>query len=572
LYFPGTPWRRNQSPLPTKCIQLYRELLTWCPFGCATNLAARPTRTRAQNVSGCAATLVAPPLFTIALYGVSLTRPPGRRPVAPPHYSDRDLKKKCWEEVVDLFGEQEQTVEEKKSLVATNMPNRKVVIAGAAFIFMYLLTEDRKSRKRRWWKTNLYKRRSSLLVELKSQHISGQYKNFTRMSPTDFEYLLTIIAPKISRQDTIMRSAISPQDRLALTLRFLATGDSFTSLQYTFRISKQSMSCIVPEVCEAIIKALKENIKTIVMAIAHLHNFLRNTDSSKNLYAPPGSLDSDQNGRLCEGSWRRDCEMSSLLPLNNVPRRAASTAKQIRDEFNDYFMNESKETSSMQLPLCCVVSLDYFDLLKMPAPLLRVFWIPNNRFFLIQTNKFKRLFVTPHHERTYDTTVTNAVQTSTASVFVFARKTDSRWINPERRASVTYFHVQVIKIEKNGFDLFKTIAVKRLGYHPIIVTYVRCIFVRMISITAETKANLITTCLQKYFDAGVTVVSMTFDGCPANLSAAEILGCKLTNPKNLVTHFPHPSTQEKIVCVNLVVHFVRFVPKTASSRLNLTPN
>ncbi|KAF9405655.1 hypothetical protein HW555_013703 [Spodoptera exigua] len=141
------------------------------------------------------------------------------------------------------------------------MPNRKVVIAGAAFIFMYLLTEDRKSRKRRWWKTNLYKRRSSLLVELKSQHISGQYKNFTRMSPTDFEYLLTIIAPKISRQDTIMRSAISPQDRLALTLRFLATGDSFTSLQYTFRISKQSMSCIVPEVCEAIIKALKENIK-----------------------------------------------------------------------------------------------------------------------------------------------------------------------------------------------------------------------------------------------------------------------------------------------------------------------
>jgi hypothetical protein len=31
-------------------------------------------------------------------------------------YSDRDLKKKCWEEVVDLFGGQEQTVEQKKSL------------------------------------------------------------------------------------------------------------------------------------------------------------------------------------------------------------------------------------------------------------------------------------------------------------------------------------------------------------------------------------------------------------------------------------------------------------------------
>lgn len=33
-----------------------------------------------------------------------------------PDYSTRDLKKKCWEEVVDLFGEQEQTVEQKQSL------------------------------------------------------------------------------------------------------------------------------------------------------------------------------------------------------------------------------------------------------------------------------------------------------------------------------------------------------------------------------------------------------------------------------------------------------------------------
>lgn len=93
-----------------------------------------------------------------------------------------------------------------------------------------------------------------------------------------------------------------------------------------------------------------KTVETIVMAIAHLHNFLRNMDSSKNLYAPPDSLDSDQNGRLCEGSWRRDSEMLSLLPLNNVPRRAASTAKQIRDEFNDYFMNEG--TVSWQMAYC----------------------------------------------------------------------------------------------------------------------------------------------------------------------------------------------------------------------------
>lgn len=136
------------------------------------------------------------------------------------------------------------------------------MVACAAFIFIYNLTEDYK-RPRRFWQSEIYRKRNrtNLILDMKSQEISGHFKNFTRMASTDFEFLLNLIGPKIFTKDTKFRKAITVQDKLAVTLRFLASGDSFTSLQYTFRISKQVISKFVPEVCKAIIDVLKGNVK-----------------------------------------------------------------------------------------------------------------------------------------------------------------------------------------------------------------------------------------------------------------------------------------------------------------------
>ena len=81
------------------------------------------------------------------------------------------------------------------------------------------------------------------------------------MSTEDFENLICLIGPAIHKQNTNWRTAISVTERLALTLRFLATGDSYHSMMYQFKISTQSISFIVPEVCEAIVNALSEYIK-----------------------------------------------------------------------------------------------------------------------------------------------------------------------------------------------------------------------------------------------------------------------------------------------------------------------
>ncbi|KAF0713787.1 protein ANTAGONIST OF LIKE HETEROCHROMATIN PROTEIN 1-like [Aphis craccivora] len=66
---------------------------------------------------------------------------------------------------------------------------------------------------------------------------SGKFENFCRMSASDFEYILNKIGPVITKLDTNLRKAIPAQERFAITLRFLASGDSCVSFSYLFKVS-----------------------------------------------------------------------------------------------------------------------------------------------------------------------------------------------------------------------------------------------------------------------------------------------------------------------------------------------
>lgn len=80
-----------------------------------------------------------------------------------------------------------------------------------------------------------------------------------------------------------------------------------------------------------------EKAQVIVMAIVHLHNFLRKSKASKNKYTPHGSLDREVNGSIVEGTWR-EAGVSTMNQIRNIPRGSTLSSKDIRDTYAQYFM------------------------------------------------------------------------------------------------------------------------------------------------------------------------------------------------------------------------------------------
>ncbi|KAK9708148.1 hypothetical protein QE152_g27378 [Popillia japonica] len=84
-------------------------------------------------------------------------------------------------------------------------------------------------KKRRWMEGWLKKRNKythkNLLNDLRLSE-SNDFRNFLRLDGTSFDALLQVSTPRISNMNTMTRDAIPPSQRLSITLRYLATGNS----------------------------------------------------------------------------------------------------------------------------------------------------------------------------------------------------------------------------------------------------------------------------------------------------------------------------------------------------------
>ena len=72
------------------------------------------------------------------------------------------------------------------------------------------------------------------------------------MTPQDFDEILGLLQGDITKTNINMCHSIPASIKLAATIRFLATGDNYTNLQYQFRVYASTLSKFIPEVCDAI--------------------------------------------------------------------------------------------------------------------------------------------------------------------------------------------------------------------------------------------------------------------------------------------------------------------------------
>lgn len=135
----------------------------------------------------------------------------------------------------------------------------------AYLLYKILKKKERKERSLRtvwvrpiFTEEKRYKQGASdnLIKEMKNVD-TEKFFEYMRMDIDTFNELLKLIYKNIMKQN-VVRTPISASTRLEICLRYLASGDSMSSLSFAFRVGTSTVSNIVAETCQAIWNILKD--------------------------------------------------------------------------------------------------------------------------------------------------------------------------------------------------------------------------------------------------------------------------------------------------------------------------
>ena len=151
----------------------------------------------------------------------------------------------------------------RSSNIPSNIPTLKKTSAALVLVLNELMDSDdekpTRGKTREWVKRREQSRYfNNIVKELKVEDRLGFRETF-RMDVGAFEFILGKISLLISpRQMSNFGGHLPkmPDERLALTLRYIASGESFQSLSFQFRISLNAVSCVIKGCCNALVDEL----------------------------------------------------------------------------------------------------------------------------------------------------------------------------------------------------------------------------------------------------------------------------------------------------------------------------
>jgi len=138
---------------------------------------------------------------------------------------------------------------------------RHELLMAALLVQEHERTQAERRRRSMWVRPWLQRRPllgqyETLMSEL-MREAHGDFKSFLRMEPDMFRQLLVRVEPRITKSSDA-RPPLLPGLKLAITLRFLATGNSYHSLSFDFRVAHNTISLFVPQVCDALIEEYRD--------------------------------------------------------------------------------------------------------------------------------------------------------------------------------------------------------------------------------------------------------------------------------------------------------------------------
>ncbi|CAH1995347.1 unnamed protein product [Acanthoscelides obtectus] len=137
----------------------------------------------------------------------------------------------------------------------------KMDVETVLTVILYRRWQKRRDRRRRYWVHPILSHRLTesqyIILYPKLRQFGPKFFNYFRMSIKSFDDLLALINDELVADKNAVRYSISPEEKLIITLRYLATGCSLGTLSYDYRIGKSTVATIIPHVCETIWRKLR---------------------------------------------------------------------------------------------------------------------------------------------------------------------------------------------------------------------------------------------------------------------------------------------------------------------------